>query len=295
MKIICMGGCNIDWIAVVPGNSFPAQNIYTQFFRSFGGVSHNIAQNLKSMGHYVSIVSALGQDEDANQLIEEMKHSGIRTDMIIRVQGKPTGKIVIVNNEQGKQIFHHCQTDVYQALTPQIIRQFLPLLSSFDAWVVDTDIEPATLEAIAAYKPNNIPLYVVVAAKEKTLRVRPILAHIDYLFINRYEAQLLTNIVPDSLGACASQAHSLQALGVKNLFLTMGEHGVYSLYANQLQHYLARPEINRHTTGAGDGFASSVIDGTLTDYPLDAIMENGLEFASLIINSEDSTYVKHLL
>lgn len=291
MKIICIGGSNVDWIATVPGDMFPQQNIFTQFKRSFGGVVHNVAQNLKSLDYNVSIMSAIGREDDGEQLLEQMKRSGIRTDMMIRSDNHPTGKIVIVNNELGRQIFHHCQTDIYEEITPQSIRQYLPLLTNYDAWVVDTDLSEETLSSIAQYKPDHLPLYAIIATHEKTLKIQPLLSKIEALFINKHEASLLTDVLPGGIDESATQVYALHKLGVKNVFLTMGEQGVYVSYQGQAKHYHAQAGQQKHTTGAGDGFASGVIDGILKDLSLDDIVDNGLNFASLIMNDDEGTYI----
>ncbi len=291
MKIACFGGANVDWIARVPGHTFPQQNIYTQFTRSFGGVVHNMAQNLKSMGHHISMMSAVGHDEEGQQLVDGIKRAGIRVEMILRSNKYPSGKIVIVNNDEGRVIFHHADTEIYQSIEPALVRQYLPLLRGHDAWVVDTDLTEETLLAIAQYKPPHIPLFGIVATKEKTLKIKKILDQLDYLFINQYEAPLLTGIHVQVKEKTNIQIKALQNLGVKNVFLTMGSQGGWYHLDGVTQDFEVCRIDGLNPTGAGDAFASGVIDGIMRNLQPNTILSQGIECASKIITSEQCTHI----
>ena len=62
MKIIVIGGCNIDFICRATANIEPATSNAADISLQLGGVGRNIAENLTRLGAEVTLITSLGDD-----------------------------------------------------------------------------------------------------------------------------------------------------------------------------------------------------------------------------------------
>lgn len=289
-SILCIGGANIDWIGQYPGNSFPINNMPITFKSSFGGVMHNIAQNLKDLGHAVSFMSVVGADEEGEQIIAEINKSNFMDKIIITLPDHTTASIIFVINPQGKHLFMQPRTDIYDFLTPNLIKPHLSKLKEFSTWVVDTNLSEETLSFLASIKPVTTRLYAVIACPPKSKKIIPILPYLDAIFLNQIEASLIVGKEVKTDKQILAAAKMLYENGVKNVFITLGEHGA-CVYSHNVKQILPIVTVNStDTTGAGDAFAAGVISGLLEQASAQDSLRQGLIAASLAVEIEGKTY-----
>lgn len=87
----------------------------------------------------------------------------------------------------------------------------------------------------------------------------------DYITPNETETQQFTGIYPDSIENCRLASEKFFEMGVKNVVITLGKHGVY--YSNGTDELTLPATSNKavETTGAGDafngGFATAIGEG----------------------------------
>jgi pseudouridine kinase len=288
-NILCIGGANIDWIGQYPGNSFPAFDIPITFKCSFGGVAHNIAQNLKSLGHDVGFMSAVGMDIEGDQIIAEIGSSGFTEKLLLQLANQKTASILFVVNPQGKHLFMQPRTEIYDFLTPELIETQSVNMKKFDTWVIDTNLSEEAIKYIVNIKPRQTKLYAVIACPPKSKKITPALAHLDALFLNQTEASLILSEEIKTENALLA-ADEIRKTGVKTVFLTLGEHGA-CVSAEQSQKSLPILKVNSiDTTGAGDAFAAGAISGLIKQKSAIDCLQQGLAAASLAVEVKSKTY-----
>ena len=85
-KVVCFG--EILW------DVFPTH-------KKIGGAPLNVASRLSSFNHSVTMLSAIGQDEYGNKLIDYLKENNINTDCIQVLHEYKTGKVKVMLNDKG--------------------------------------------------------------------------------------------------------------------------------------------------------------------------------------------------
>src|SRR5437868_2279819 len=96
-EVIAIGGANIDVKAkaggeVITGTSNPGTVSFV-----LGGVARNVAHNLARLEIPVALISAVGNDAFARELLAETEAAGVDCSMVMRVQEKTSGYVAILD------------------------------------------------------------------------------------------------------------------------------------------------------------------------------------------------------
>lgn len=289
-KILCIGGANIDWIGQYPAETFPIVNIPITFNQSFGGVAHNVAQHLKSLNHEVGMMTVIGDDDEGKQITNEIKSADFVENLIHVLPAQKTASILFVINAKGKHLFMQPRTEIYESIIPAMLEPYLNQMKSFDTWLIDTNFPQDVLQFLAETKPAHIKLYGVIACPPKSRRIIPVLPFLDALFLNQLEASLILNDEIKSIEQACRAAKKLRVKGVKQVFITLGEHGAC---ANSEDFAGILPIIkveSTDTTGAGDAFTAGTLSALIKQQPTITCLRQGLAAASLAVEVHGKTY-----
>ena len=220
------------------------------------GGAANVANNLRQLGAAVDLIGVIGNDESGTLVKAELAAKGIHaTGLITDLERRTTTKmrVVTARNQQVSRIDFESDHDVGAVLEQAIAAQIemraraaqVVLVSDYQKGVVTRQ----SMAGILGFaKANGLPVI-----------VDPKVPHIDYyagaalVTPNHIEAESATNmkIATHDDARKASQALR-QRLGVENVLITRGEHGMWLDYGG-LDGYL--PTSAREVadvTGAGD-------------------------------------------
>lgn len=106
-KVVVIGDVFADMISKVQG--FPetgGRTFGTSFMRNSGGTGGNIAAGLAVLGMEASIVCGLGDDENGEFLLEELKQSGVNTEHVKVTAGLKSGAVPIMVDEDGERVIY---------------------------------------------------------------------------------------------------------------------------------------------------------------------------------------------
>lgn len=78
--------------------------------KCLGGAPANAARHAKKLGAKASIISAVGEDSLGDEILQILKDEKINTNLIQRIEDKPTGQIRVDVDEEGIPTFH-CTID----------------------------------------------------------------------------------------------------------------------------------------------------------------------------------------
>jgi len=70
-----------------------------------GGAPFNFAAHLRKLGHSVSFISAIGNDERGAKILRRMDEMGLSTGFVRRVEGRPTGIVSVTLEKSGQPNF----------------------------------------------------------------------------------------------------------------------------------------------------------------------------------------------
>ena len=284
--IAVVGAVNVDIsgtpdTAYMPGDSNPGHVRVT-----LGGVGRNIAENLCRLGRRVVMITALGEDANAAQVKQGCREAGIDLSHSLVVPQGRTSTYLCLNDEQGEIVGAVSDMAIYEALTPTFLASRLEIINRASLVIVDGNLSSEAL----SYLGRNVkaPIFADPVSVKKAHHLSGALRSITAIKPNRPEASLLTGVEIRSHEDLPRAAEAFFALGVKNVFISLGGEGVY--YDNGQDRgilpILSGPICN--TNGCGDAFLAAAADGYLSGLTLHDIALRGLAASSLCARSESA-------
>lgn len=267
-KIVVIGSSNTDVVASVSVFPKPGETIIgNEFMMNAGGKGANQAVAAARSGGDVTFITKVGNDQTANQSIQNLKNEGINTSRITKDDAKPSGVALILVNQAGENI--------------------IVVAPGSNMSLNEKDIDSAEEEINAAgvvLMQLEVPLKTVIYAAEKSyslgkkviLNPAPAAKLPDelypYLYMitpNETETEILTGIKVTDERTAAMSAEVLKNKGVDIVIITMGADGAY-IHSDDLKTMIAAPKVKAvDTTAAGDCFNGALSVGIADKIPLD--------------------------
>ena len=165
-------------------------------------------------------------------------------------------------------------------ITIEYIQRNETIISAANVIVADTNIPKDTLSyLIKAHR--NIPIIIDTVSGIKALKIKDHLNGIHSLKTNRIEAETLSGISND-LSKMADWFHQE---GVKRIYITNGEDGVY--YSGGNERGLITPTNNRqkviNVTGAGDAFTAGIVYAYIEKLSIVPAVQFGMATATIAL------------
>ncbi len=284
-KILCIGGINIDWTEVASGDDALDDATSRIYKSTIGGVVYNIAHNLKDLGRKTKIISAVGCDGYGDIAIQSVKQVDIGCKYIARFGQQSTASVVYSIGSSGEVFLDTTRLEIYSLLNSSFFEPLLTEMSQYKSWVIDTNL---TTEAIAFIAPKTTKLFTAVAAPPLAERVIGGLYAFDALFLNREEASCLMKKNIETYDQALEVSDFLRDRGVVYVFLTLDKDGVCvnsPLYRGIVP---AMPAEIHDPQGAGDAFASAVINDLVENTrPIQDIIYRGLAASCLAVEAKE--------
>ncbi len=282
LDVAVIGGCNLD-IQGVPhragqsGDSLPGEVTMTP-----GGVGRNISENLARLGHSVRLISVVGDDDAAQQLLSATADAGVDVASVLRLNNQRSPVYLSILNAEHDLVQAINDMEQMNHLTPAALSERASGLNQCRAVVIDANICGETLEYLFT-RPQLSPVFADCVSTSKAMRLKPWLSYIHCLKPNRMEASLLwgqpiTN--QHDLHNCASWFHEQ---GVEQVYISLGQDG---LLASDGQQQLMVPPIPVNiasASGAGDALMAGLVHGFLQQLELKETAELAQACASLTL------------
>ncbi len=279
-----IGGVNID-IGGVPDaklvdrDSNPGRTVF-----SLGGVGRNIAHNIRLLGISVKLMTAMGGDVYGEQIAQNCEELGIEIQDSIKVSQENTSTYLYIADENGDMKLALSDMRIYEHLTPEYIQNKLELINRGRVVVIDTNIPTKTIEFIC--EKSKAPVFADPVSGTKAEKLFNVLDKLYAVTPNRHEAEILSGVAIMCDADLKKAAKAILQKGVKNVFITLGEKGVYC--ANEDEAFLLEGKASKvvSTTGAGDSFTAGLVLGFTKRLGLREMAQLGIAAASITIESE---------
>lgn len=276
-RVTVIGGVNMDISAALTAPFVPADSVPGHVTLGCGGVARNIAHNLRLMGHEVQFVSAFGGETFGEMCWRECEAIGLDLTLSERCQGLRNGLYLCVNDQTGDMIAAVADTDIISRITPQFLEARIGDINRSALVIADTNISAEAIEYL--FNHCTVPLMVDTVSTAKAPRVVKALQqsqtqHLYALKLNLQEAQAVTRCE-----TVKEAADHLNALGVEQVYITLGGDGVYCSDGTRHEHMKAIPTRVINTTGAGDAFIAGVAHALMQDTPFPSCVQTGLKAA----------------
>ena len=284
--IIVIGAANMD-IAGRPDSSLVAGDSNPgKVTMSFGGVGRNIAHNLALLDGDVRLLTAFGEDYRARELKEGCLDCGIDIDASITVPGASTSTYLFIMDEQGEMQEAINDMQIYEYVTPERIEERLDIIQHAAACVIDTNLPQQTIEFIA--KNVTCPIFCDPVSSIKAQKLKKVLGKIHTLKPNHLEAEALSGIKITDNASLEAAAHELLATGLKRIFISLGEKGLFCADHEKTILLPLLPAKLVNMTGAGDAIMAGVTWAYTQGMTLEQTGLVGLAASTMAVEGENT-------
>jgi pseudouridine kinase len=283
---LVIGAAGVDIVGRLRGELRPESSTPAQIRSSFGGVARNVAETLARLGHAVNFISAVGNDDTGNQLLQSISEVGVNVDAVLRTSQHPTSTYLAVVNQLGSLQFALDDIHNISALTPEYIRQHEALFQEASVLFIDANLPKDVLRTIMSLaRKHRLPVCADPTSSTLASKLKPYLNRLYMITPNSAEAAIYCD--PDRKITTRRQAletaQHLVNQGVEVAIITLAEQGL--CYAtSETKGYI--PAIRTDIidpTGAGDAISATVIFALLNNIPLDDAVRLGVSAASLTL------------
>lgn len=243
MKLAVVGSINMDMTVTaerIPkkGETLHGYNIHY----IPGGKGANQAVAMAKLGADVEMFGCIGDDENGQKLLANLREVGVKTEHIKTVKGVPTGIAMITVAENDNTIV--VVPGANGAVDRTYIDEVKPELEKFDMVVLQHEIPLDTVHYIVDFCAKK-KIQVVLNPAPAAEVPMDIVEKVTYLTPNEHEAVLI-------FGEGKSTEEILKAYPEK-LIITQGSRGVSVCEkSGEILTVPARPTKVADTTGAGD-------------------------------------------
>ena len=302
--VLVLGGANLDIVAAAPALR-SAESNPGRIRCAPGGVARNVAENLARLGHRARLVALVGDDPFGALLRDATAAAGVDLSLAQVVAGASTCTYLSLHGVGGDMATAVNDMGLMDRMDPAWLAAQAapgsPLAEALDeaaVWMLDCNLRADALAWLLQRERCGLRCVDAVSA-HKVVRVAPLLAQVDLLKLNGFEAEALLGApVGDEAGALAA-ARALVGRGTGQVVLSLGARGV--AWADAMAHgdaprsgFAPAPAIPsaavRNTSGAGDALLAGLVHGRLAGWPLEAALRFGQGCAALTLQVDAANH-----
>ena len=283
---VVVGGVNMDIGGRPAGKLVSADSNPGAVRMSLGGVGRNIAHNMSLLGMDVRLLTAFGDDMNAQRIAASCGELGIDVSQCLTVPGGATSTYLFITDERGDMALAVSDMEIYRHVTPAFLSSRSRLLQNAQLIVVDTNI-PA--ESIAWLAENvRLPIFADPVSTAKAEKLRPVLGKLHTLKPNRLEAELLSGVTITDEKSLNEAADALLATGLRRVFISLGGDGVLAADHNGRCHVPCCPGDMVNTTGCGDAGMAAIAWAYLEGTDLEGTARAAMAAGAIAMESAET-------
>ncbi|MEK6809287.1 MAG: carbohydrate kinase family protein, partial [Nanoarchaeota archaeon] len=235
------------------------------------------------LGLKVKTATKVGDDEDGNLILKELKKEGIENICRARSRQQTDLATIISSTKEKDRIIL-----VHKGASADLSSKDLPLSEMNCSWIYLATLtgksQRTAFEIAKAAKKKNISLLFnpsIYLAQKGKKQLSVILKNTAVIVLNKEEAQALLNTSTNDFKHLLTE---LQKCGPRIAVVTDGKRGLYALQSNTIYSLTKTPNVKIvHTAGAGDAFTSGFLAGLIKKYAFDDALRLGMINASSVI------------
>ncbi|HJW84615.1 MAG TPA: ribokinase [Anaerolineae bacterium] len=253
--IVVVGSLNMDLVVRSPRHPQPGETIIGGEFRTFpGGKGANQAVAAARLGGAVTMIGRVGADAFGDALIDTLARDRVDTAHVLRDGESPTGVALITVAAATGQNTIVVASGANARVTPGDVDAAQAAFEGASVLLLQLECPlPAVARAIELAKKRGVRV-VLNPAPAQPLDPA-LLSGVDYLIPNQSELALLTGV--QDTHAVREAAQRLQAAGVRQVIVTLGEEGALIVEAGGETRLPAYRVQAVDTTAAGDAFVGA--------------------------------------
>lgn len=261
-RIAVIGSINMDLVARVPRLPQTGETL-TGHSLAFipGGKGANQAVAAARLGAAVSLFGRLGDDAFAETLRAGLRSQSVDDSQVLNTSGVASGLAWIGVDDAGQNAI----TVIPGAngrVTPDDIASWSAAIVACDVILLQLEIPLAAVVAVIELARQHGRRVVLDVAPVPNEPLPVELFQVDVLSPNQTEAELLTEVVVDSVNAARQAAAMLLDRGPQAVVLKLGELGTLVAERDRPPEYVPAVRVTPvDTTAAGDAFTAAFAVG----------------------------------
>ena len=237
--------------------------------KKIGGAPLNMALRMKTLGCQVAMISCVGNDEDGEAIINQVKNLGLETDTIVISEDFPTGVVTVTLNERGSASYEINYPSAWDKIVLNDLAEKTVDNSDvliYGSLICRDEVSRKSLEVLVktkAYKVFDVNLRKPHYSYEV---IQHLMETADFLKFNDEE---LLEIAAAMDSPFLSLEENITFIATKTktsgICVTRGKHGALLLWEDNLYNNDGYPVEVIDTVGAGDSFLASLITSLITE------------------------------
>lgn len=285
--VLCIGSATVDTFLTVeqPFSSLKVGDkvLVKSVDKRSGGGATNSAAALAKLGLKVKTATKVGNDEDGNFILRELKEYEIENICSVRSKQQTDLATIISSTKEKDRIIL-----VHKGASTDLSSKDIQASKLNCSWIYLATLTGKSL-SVAYYlakivKKKNIKLLFnpsLYLAQKGKKQLSTLLQNTAVLVLNKEEAQALLKTFSSSFELLLKE---LQKCGPRIVIITDGRRGLYALQKNIVYSLTKTPDVKIvHTAGAGDAFTSGFLAGLIKNYPFEDALRLGQVNASSVI------------
>lgn len=282
-EVTVVGSMNYDTTIQVAKFPLPGETILAEACsNSLGGKGANQAAALAKVGLAVSMLGNVGNDNEGQAMLAELKHLGINTDCVHISKGQTTGRAQIVVEESGNNNIIVIP-GANRGLSEEHIDLSRKEISRSDAVLAQMEIPLETVRYAFALAKQMNKLTVLNPAPAGILK-EDLLRNVDVLIPNETEMEKLYGKPVETKEELREACKHFAGLGVKLVIVTLGGRGCYYYHEGQGKFASCYTVKAVDTTAAGDSFIGGFLGNFLETQDVGQAVDFGQRVAAITVS-----------
>ncbi|KRQ86411.1 Pseudouridine kinase [Caloramator mitchellensis] len=284
--VVAIGGANIDLLGFPKGKLNLRDSNPGRMKISIGGVARNIAENLVRLGVNTKLLTLVGDDLYGKKIIEHSKKIGLDMSLSKVLDISQTSTYLSIQDDKGDMAVALSCMDIYDDFKVDYIKENEGMIKKSKCIVLDTNIPEEIIKYII--ENFNIPVFLDTVSTNKAMKVKNFIGKFYCIKPNKYEAEVLSGIKIESENDLKRAAEYFLNRGVKKVFITLGEDGIYYGDESRLNLFKTPKVEVKNATGAGDAFVAGLVFAYLNDFDIHSTAKFSTAASVLALLSEDT-------
>ena len=288
--VVVLGGANMDISGSTPQALVLSDSNPGRIRCAPGGVARNVAENLARLGNTTRLLTAVGDDWYGRILLDATRKAGVDVQDCWVLADQATSTYLSVHGPDGDMAVAVNDMGILACITPERLEPFAEVVRQAAALVVECNVTAQALAWLFANRATT-PVFVDAVSAFKCQHIRPWLAQVQLLKVNRLEAQALCQFDIHTDADLERAAQWLHAQGVQQVVVSLGERGVFwsdRHVGHGWHNAWASNVVN--VTGAGDALMAGLVHAFVHQHGLAAAIPFALGCAALTVGCEQANH-----
>ncbi|WP_312768237.1 carbohydrate kinase [Epilithonimonas sp.] len=252
--------------------------------KKIGGAPLNLALRTASFGFSVSMISAVGNDEDGKMICDYLKENQINTSGIVTTPNYETGIVQVTLNDRGSATYEIKFPSAWDFI--ELNDDLTNIVKNADVFffgslICRNDVSRSTLFSLLDSNPEMFKVFDVNLRKPfyNTELLEQLMYKADFIKFNDEEIlEIASELGFKSDNLKENIRFISEKTNTKSICVTLGKHGSLLLWEGEIYRHGGYSVKVADTVGAGDSFLASLIAKLLSDKNPDT----ALDFASAV-------------